>query len=302
MKIIKKIKPIYLIPLTIILLVSAVTLGRFIYLEIKKNFFNTTKFYFNSDKLREKDTLYLINNYNGIDNYDIVINMNSIKNNLEKANTDINYDITYNCSNKARCNISKTEGVIYGTSNTDFFIATISPKVTLKDKDELVMRIEVKAKEPYKKSLFATFKLVVGNYGLSYEISDEAGSNYLEFKMTNTLDYYRVITPFGSHHVGDRIDISTYLSLNDSDKEKCRSATINLEFDPHLILYDNASFFSGIISTQTEVISNYNYVNKVKFKLDAISSKTIRFYKKDKSQNYTYPITNSNPIINVTYE
>ncbi len=144
--------------------------------------------------------------------------------------------------------------------------------------------------------------LVVGNYGLSYEIDDEVNRPYLEFKMTNTLDYYTVKEAFGTYSIDSKIDIPTYLALSDEDKSKCASAIINLAFDPAVILFDNASLVKGLIGTTTTSINNFDYVNGLSFKIDAISSMIVRFYKKNKAANYTYPIVNQNPIINVTYE
>ena len=55
------------------------------------------------------------------------------------------------------------------------------------------------------------------------------------------------------------------------------------------------------VSSITEVINGYNYINTISFKIDALSSKTVKFYKNDTSQNYTYPIINQNSVIQVSY-
>lgn len=293
---------ILLLILLVFLVVATASLGRFIYLEVKKNFFLSKDFYFESDKLREKQFLYRVNNYNGVDNYDIVVNMNSIKNNMLRSKSDIAYDISISCSAKANCSQSKANGVIYAASGTDYFSVSLSPSVTLAEKDEIHVTVTASSTEPYVKTLSATFILVVGNYGLSYEIDDEVNRPYLEFKMTNTLDYYTVKEAFGTYSIDSKIDIPTYLALSDEDKSKCASAIINLAFDPAVILFDNASLVKGLIGTTTTSINNFDYVNGLSFKIDAISSMIVRFYKKNKAANYTYPIVNQNPIINVTYE
>ena len=290
-----------LIPLLILSVVLITTLGRFVYIEIRKNFVNSENFYFESDKLRENNAVYQVNNYNGVDNYDIVINMNSIKNNKLRATTDISYDISYTCSAKANCSVSKTTGTIYEATGTDFFIVSLSPSTSLSNGDSIGVDIEVESTSPYEKGLSATFTLVVGNYGLSYEIYDEVGRPYIEFKMTNTLDYYTVKEAFSTYQVNDLIDIETYLSLSDTDKNKCASAIINLDFDPNVIIFDNASIVKGLISTSTTLIGGYNYIDELSFKIDAISSVIVRFYKKNRNLDYTYPIVNQYPILNVTY-
>ena len=300
---IKKIKKkkILFIPLLILMIIFVSTLGRFVYQEIKKNFINSENFYFESDKLKEKEVLYKVNNYNGVDNYDIVINMNNIKNNKINANTDIDYNITYTCSQKANCSVSKSTSTIYESAGTDYFLVSLSPSENLNTGDSIHVKVTATSTSPYEKELSATFMLVVGNYGLSYEIDDEEGRPYLEFKMTNTLDYYIVKEAFSTYQINDQINISIYLSLSAADQDKCTSAIINLDFDPNTIIFDNASIVKGLISTNTTLIGGYDYVDELSFKIDAISSMVVRFYKLDRDQDYTYPIINSTPIINVTY-
>ena len=48
-------------------------------------------------------------------------------------------------------------------------------------------------------------------------------------------------------------------------------------------------------------IDGFNYINKISFKIDALSSEVVRFYKKDASLNYTYPFINDVSIIDVSY-
>ena len=59
--------------------------------------------------------------------------------------------------------------------------------------------------------------------------------------------------------------------------------------------------YQEAVNMTTQVINGYNYVNSVSFKIDALSSKMIKFYKLDTTQNYTYPIINNNSIIQVSY-
>ena len=293
---------ILLLLVLLVLLTVATTLGRFIYNEIKKNFFLTQDFYFNSDKLTTLNPLYLVNNYNGVDSYDIVINLNSFKNNLVSSSEDISYAITYTCTTNANCGVSKSSGVIYEITGTDFFIFSMSPNVALNNGDYLEGQVYAETTSPYEKELSARFKLIVGNYGLSHTISDSVGSPYLELKVTNTLDYYKVLTAFGTYNIGDKLDLETYSSLSQVDKDKCASAIINLNFNPTIVLYDNVSAISNvIISSGTTNIGGNDYVNALSFKLDAISSTVVRFYKRNAQVDYTYPIVNPTSIVTVTY-
>lgn len=293
---------ILLLLLILFLSFNFITMARLVYKEIKKNFFLTQNFYFNSDKLRESQFLYKINNYNGVDAYPIIINMNSIKNNKLKATSDIEYDISYSCSSNANCSISKNTGTIYKENNEDYFTALITPKVSLKEKEYMVIEIRTKSKKPYVKELSAKFMLIVGNFGLSYEIKDNYLSPYLELKITNTLDYYVVREAFNNYNIGDKIDINSYMNLSPANKAKCISSIVHLDFNPNYILFDNTNKNEYLQNINTVVIDGNNYINKVKFNLEPISSTSIKFYKKNKDNDYTYPIFNTTSIVNVNFE
>lgn len=288
--------------LAIFITVITTSFGRFIYNEIKNNFFNTKNFYFESDKLRENQALYQINNYNGVDAYDFAININSFKNNKLKATTDIEYKIEYTCSTNVYCDVDKTVGIIYASNNTDNVIATIIPKVTLNNKDIVWIEVTAKAIKPYAKTLSARFVLTVGYYGLSHEISDSTHKPYLELKVTNTLDYYNIVEAFDSYQVGDKIDLKTYLDLPTSKQEKCASAFVTLSFNPNVILLDMTSkVYYDAVDIKRVTINGFLYVNEIKFKIDAISSQIVRFYKINVINDYTFPIVNPTSIVGVSY-
>ena len=120
----------------------------------------------------------------------------------------------------------------------------------------------------------------------------------MDLNITNTLSYYNVETAFGNYSVGDRIDVDTYLTLPETDKQKCYSALITLKFDPKKVLLDmtNTNYLNAI-STRTTNINGSNYISEITFKVEPISSAVVRFYKQDVTKDYTYPIINSNSII-----
>lgn len=294
---------IFLIIIIILLLIPfATTLSRFIYKEIKDSYFNSKKFYFSSDKLGEELIRYQIDNWNGVDPYNITINMNSFKNNLVTSNSDIIYDISYKCSSNITCNSSKESGIIYEATNTDQFTINTVPNQKLNDGDSIWIEVEATSTSPYIKTLSARFVINVGYYGLSYEISDNENDLYLELKVTNTLDYYEIKEGFDNYEIGDKIDINTYLNLSDENKKKCASATVTLEFDPNLLLIDMTSnAYLNSKTSSTTKINDYDYINGISFYIDAISSEYIRFYKTDISKNYKYPNDNNESIINVIF-
>ena len=298
----KKHRLLYITIIILLLIPFVSTFSRFVYKQIQNAYFNSKKFYFSSDKLGEELLTYQIDNWNGVDPYNITINMNSFKNNLVTSNSDISYDISFKCSDNIVCSSSKTSGIIYATTNTDQFTINTTPTTKLSDGDSIWIEVETTSTSPYIKTLKAKFVINVGYYGLSYEITDNKDDLFLELKITNTLDYYEIKEAFDNYQIDDKIDITTYLNLDDNKKSKCASATITLNFDPNILLIDmtNNAYLNSVSQTTT-TINNYEYINEIIFNIEAISSEYIRFYKKDPSKNYEYPNSENKSIIDVKF-
>ena len=305
-KIKEKKKYILIVAIVLLNCFYALTAGRYAYKEIKNYFIRTNKFYFNCDKLSVAGSNIEMTNWSGVGSYTVVFNMNNYSNRLLKSDEDIEYDISFHCSNNVVCSIedNKTNGTIPTTTNSDSFtiIISVPSNTILHDRDAVELYVETTSTSPYVKTLSGTFRLVVGHYGLSYEIEDSVNSPYLSIKNTNTLDYYVVKTAFGNYSAGAQIDIETYQGLTNSEKEKCASAIITLRFDPNVILLDMTSeYYQNAFNIETVQINNYNYIRAFSFKIDAMSSNNIKFYKKNVSNNYSYPNGNASSIIQVTY-
>ena len=121
-----------IIILSIVALISivGVTYGRYIYNGLRNYYLSAKNFYFNSDKLTENLSRYQIDNWSGIDPVAITINMNSRKNNKLASSDDIGYDIEYECSTNVTCTITKNNGIILATNNTDYFTITMTPNTS----------------------------------------------------------------------------------------------------------------------------------------------------------------------------
>jgi hypothetical protein len=79
-----------------------------------------------------------------------------------------------------------------------------------------------------------------------------------------------------------------------------------LRFDPTVVLLDMTSeIYQNAVSNGYTIgqqqINGYDYVKEISFKIDAMSSMAVKFYKVDVSQNYTYPGVNNNSVIEVIY-
>lgn len=300
-KIYKK-KQLILIVILIACFISIIAIfGRYITNNINNFFVRTKEFYFYSDKLTETRADYQIDNWSGVDDYIITINMNSNKNNIESATYDISYDIKYKCTDNVVCQLSKTQGIIYKEKNSDFFNLTITPNTQLKTGDKVVIDIEVNSTAKYKKTLTGRFILVVGQENLTYQITDSLESPYMELRLTNTLSYYTVKEAFDTYSVGDKINDDIYMSLTEDKKNKCYSSIVTISFEPQKILLDLTSdAYKKATNIQYTTIDGINYVNNITINMDAISSENLRFYKVDTSQDYTYPNDNNNSVVTIT--
>ena len=300
----------------LIIMVTVVTIGalfllkpswaRYIYNGIKNYYYESQNFYFNCDKLSEDGAVLQLDNWDGVNSFPIEYHMNSFKNNSIASPSNISYSITKTCTSTANitCTISKNEGLITTNTHEDYFTITVTPNENLSQGDSVEVEVTATSSDPYEKTLTGTVTLNVGVPGISYEISDKANRPYLEFKITNTLNYYRVVTAFGDYLPSRVLEEEVYNNLSDSDKAKCTSALINLTFNPNIILVDVTSdFYENAYSNTTQLIDNKEYINGITFGMEPVSSMIIRFYKVDASNNYTYPsVNNPTPIIHFSVQ
>ena len=295
-------KQVMIIIILLICFISFVVIfGRYITNNIEDFFVRSKEFYFESDKLSEETSYFQVENWSGVDSYTITVNMNSRKNNIEVATYDIGYDISYTCSDNVICDLSKTEGIIYANTNTDYFNLVITPNTALDTGDKVVVDIEVKSTTNYEKTLKGRFTLIVGKENLSYQITDSEGNPYMDLSLTNTLSYYTVRQAFDGYTVGQRINVDTYISLTKENKQKCKSSVVKIDFDPNVILLDlTDDVYANATNITTTTINGKTYVNSLTVELDVESSEDLRFYKVDTTQDYTYPNGNNKPVVTVT--
>lgn len=297
----KKLSIIILIVLIINLTISF-SFSKYIKNIINNFILETKAFYFNSSILKVNGKNLYISNWDGVNQYTLTIDLNNRKGLNKTTSTDIVYDITVECPDTVICNLSKNTGVIHKEDETDNYQITVIPKQNFHENDEVRVKTEVTSREPYRKTMSATYTIGVETSKFSYKIEDSINSKYLTATFTNSIPYYEVETAFGNHQEHDLISLDDYNNLNEQDKEKCFSAVVTLEFDPNIIVPDMTSnyYLKRLNSNYQEVqINNYNYVSKFSFKVNASSSNSIIFYKNDIEQNYTYPIINDTSIINV---
>ena len=311
-----------------VIIPASVTFSRYVYSKVRNYYLNSKEFYFNSDKLAVDTAYFEASNWSGVDSYEITINMNSRKNNLEMSKVDIDYRVSFeykvfqsdgteynNSENMLDFTVSKDialDGYVYSkirqsANNKDYFDISFKPKqnVTLNNNDYVFVEVTAESLSPYKQTLVGEFKILIGNLGMSYKIEDNNYSPYLEVIVTNTLDYYTVDTAFGTHAAGSNLTIAEYNALTPTEKEKSHTMIITLDFDPTEVVIDTTTKMYLVAATNNEtddtLINTYDYINQISFKVDAEESRVVKFYKIDASQNYTYPQGTSTSIVTVNY-
>lgn len=298
----KKVSITILLVLTIVLVLS-ITYSRYIYNVVNNYILETKGFYFNSSILSINNRSYSINNWDGVNNYVLTIDVNGKKNETVSTNADISYDISVTCSSNATCVLTKTSGIIYSSSKTDSFQLTVIPNGVLSENETVTVTTTATSTSPYRKELSATYIIGVLKSNFSYDIEDNVNDKYLVLNLTNSLNYYQVSEDFGSYHSGDTIAFDEYSSLNDSDKEKCFSAIVTLTIPIDKLALDMTanSYLHKIPGSEVvRQYRGYDYIYSYSFKVDATATEKVLFYKYVKSDNYAYPIPNDTSIIDIS--
>ena len=293
----KRRRLIIILVIIVLVLPVGITFSRYITQVIKNYIMEANNFFFNSDKLVAGGANYGINNWGGVGNIEIQFQLNNHKNNILTSDADITYTVTTSCDNSVICNLSANSGTIQRAEKTDNLTLTVVPTRAFNDGESITASVSATSSSPYVKTLSATFVVTVGKRGISYEITDSVSSPYLIFKITNAQDTYKVITAFGNHNIGDLLTTTEYLALSAADKNNCASALVTLSFDPSDVILDTTSDIMKNATYTTSTYNGINYISTITFKVDVMTSMDIRFYKWDRTQNYTYPIITNSPII-----
>ena len=303
----KRRKLIIIIAAILLLMPLGVTFSRYVIKSIRNYIMEANNFFFNSDKLVDGGITYGINNWGGASNIDIQFELNNHKNNLLTSASDITYTLTATPSDPSsiRCNLDYNSGVIYKAEKTDSVSLTVVPLRVFNDNESVSVTVEAVSSSPYVKTLSATFVITVGRRGIDYAITDSVGSPYFIFSITNALDTYKVTSGFtatvnGQSHtysVNDTLTTEEYLQLSSENKSKCASAIITLTFNPSQVVMDTTSDILKRATYQTTTYNGVAYISSITFNIDVLTSEEIRFYKRNVSNNYTYPITNNTSIV-----
>ena len=252
--------------------------AKYVYNYVYEHYLASKDFYFSSDKLSANHTEYEVtNNWSGAETYTVPINMTSKKNDLYFTAADIEYDITVTCSDNITYTKSKNSGTIPGTdttqgegANEDAFSVTISPVGgTLADGSLAWIEVVASATSPYTQQISGKLIFDVGAANIRYEIIDAVQQPFFTVNVINSTS---------------------------------TSANVTLSYNPQNVLLDMTSRFNlNKTSSTTQQINNHTYLNSVTGAVGGLSTTSVKFYKKDPTQNYSYSGGSGTPVVTLSH-
>lgn len=270
---------IAIIVILIVLAFAISVFGRYIYNSIRESYFTARQFYFSSDILTVSRAEYQYDNWGGLDVYPIEIELYSYNNQVSKLDYDLDYTVTCSTSDtdKIRCTVNSYDedatttdtGTIYATTNTSKVTVFVTPLTEMRENETVKVLVSASTEVPYQKTISCEFTLKIQNQsGVNYSIEDVANQDYAVLKLVNTSDIATQVT---------------------------------LEFDPSVLRLDmNDEIYLNNTDLAVSTIDGNQYVKKVVFSLNGQNSKNVKFYKVDKTQNYSYPGVQTTSTIDVT--
>ena len=293
----------FVIPLIIVISFGTVTLAKYVISEFHSYYLNAKNFYFTSNRLKKNGATYLVNNWSGVGSFSISFDLMSVKNSLVYADYDIPYTVSFDCPNDVTCTLDKPTGVVYKDSLThsDTVTLTVNPNRNYRENERLEIYVVASSTSPYVETIDASFQYVVGKQGVTYEIEDETNRPYALLKITNAINYCTVKVAFGEYSVNDLISSNVYRQLSSSDQQKCVGEEVTLNFNPNVLILDTTSNIVNEAVVGNTDINGVSYVNSLKFYVEPVSTKIVKFYKINVSNNYTYPYNNNSCIVQVSF-
>ena len=274
--------------LIFVICIISTTLGRYLYNTIRENYLTSKEFYFNSELLNVLDNKVSFSNWGGDSVYYLEFNIKSKLNNLTKIDYDLKYNFTCVINEKDKVTVSlgsedgmstqnngkiETERTISKSQNVDVIKLYIKPNSKIAKDEKITLKLKALTNEPYKKEISATVDIVVGNSELDYTIEDSVNNEYAILNIVNTK----------------------------ADKE-----IVNITYDYNLVridltdtLFDSKNLVSSLSDSsenewQRTLDSTKKYITGVRFKLKGNEAKKIKFYKIDRTKDYTYPNSDEN--------
>lgn len=250
----------------------AINYGRYVKDVIQLYYLRSQNFYFSSDKLTITGKNYEINPWGGTLDYSLNISMSSLLNSIKGTSENIIYDVTCQGDNKVDCYIDTlgtrtVRRTLDSEDHADNFTVTVTPRNNVNFTNGEKVKVSVKAKSvsPYVEELTATFELVIGDYGMNFEIEDEPGNVYFDTLVTNTRDTKRAKVTLTIHP--DYIDEIYFDMTNPVQQQN------NFTSSTSVVTIDNVQ---------------YNYITEVSFIIEPKSSLMVKYFKHFSQNDNSY--------------
>lgn len=262
----------------------AINYGRYVKDVIQMFYLRSQNFYFSSDKLTIHGKTYEINPWVGTETLDISISMSSLLNSIKGTSENIVYNVSCEGDAKVDCyfttpGTTSERRTIPHDTHADNYVVSVTPKatdangnaITFSDGEVVTVKVTAESESPYEETLTATFELVIGNYGVNYEIEDSINNIYFNTYVSNTLPDETV---------------NVILEIDPLYEEE-----IFFDMSNHIMQQDSFQ----IVET-TEIDGN-EYVTKISFDLNPKSSLMVKYFKQDSTKDYSYVQGDSNDAV-----
>ena len=264
-------KKVSIVVVLIMMFFTVTVFGRYIHNSIREAYFTAKQFYFSSNILTVNGAEFQYDDWGGLDVYSIPFELYSYNNQVSKLDYNLDYSVTCSTSNpdKIKCTVNSYDatatntdtGTIPATTNTSEVVIFVTPLVELSENETVKIQVTARTEVPYQKEISCEFTLKIQNPGgITYSIEDSDNKDYAILKITNTNEI---------------------------------ASQVTLQFDPDDLRIDmNDEVYINRITDGDVIVESgidgKNYAKKVVFNLEAETTKFVKFYKVDKTQNYTY--------------
>ncbi|MDO5569178.1 MAG: hypothetical protein Q4G04_03610 [bacterium] len=233
------------------------TFSRYVIRSASEHYYNSKEFYFSSDFLN--NNTYDLYNWDGISNYQLLIDITNAKDSLNWTKYNIEYEIDAVCSSPGKaisCTASNENILNFNDSllTTNTNTITINRGTTIfTPGDTVTLQVTARSIAPYEKDISSTFIIHVNSAKVSYTIEDEIDSYYATLIISNS-------------------DITKDITIN---------------FDASALNIDETNYYVQNGTTTTTNINGVETINSLTMEVENSNVYSIRFYKNDPAIDYT---------------
>lgn len=269
-------KKIAIIILFIIMFITIPIFARYIYSNVKDVYLKSRNFSFSSNLLSTTAKTYQYANWSGIEDYELDFKLYSYENELSLftyEGSGLGYTLTCTVSDptKATAHIGSVSGAstnssyIPNATNVKSIKVYLKPIATLTAGETLTLTVSASTEKPYKKTISARFNIKITEEVITYKIEDSYNDVCATLKLLNP---------------------------------ETTAKQVKLSFNPQIVMIDTSDEY--YINRVTQTTNASSEITSVTITLGPEVSKNIKFYKKNKYVDYTYPGSYASMVVTVT--